>query len=252
MYYDRKTFTDEELIVRIWDKECIKDLISRRAFYYANNRRADELKDLWVTEAERRRTASFGGNTGFYVGMEEIEKWYVTQAKAAWFDRLRPYADSGIAVLDEKDLGFGAMAFHTANTPLIYIAEDGQTARGMWSCEGQETYGAPDGGHAYFVQAVLAGDFVREDEGWKIWHLVICNDLFVEAGQDFGNQPISVPPEEDPIESQFGSPTIRKAVHNSKFNWADDYPTMPLPYDTYRDEEGYGPEGFRRFEEARL
>lgn len=252
MYYDKKTFTDEEMIVRIWDKECIKDLISRRAFYYANNRRADELRELWVTDEERRRTASFGGNTGFYVGMEAISKWYVDQSKSIWRERLHPYVEKGITDADEKNLGFGTMVFHTANTPLIYIAEDGMTARGMWSCEGQETYGTPDGGRAYFVQAVLAGDFVKEEDGWRIWHLVICNDLFVEAGEDFGDQPISVPVEEDPIESQFGTPTLPKEVHNSKFNWADNYPPMPLPYDAYRDEEGYGPEGFRRFEEARL
>lgn len=43
-YYEEKQYTDDELIVRIMDKEAIKKLMARRAFYYANNQRRRELE----------------------------------------------------------------------------------------------------------------------------------------------------------------------------------------------------------------
>ena len=51
--------------------------MSRRVYYIANEWRARELDELWVSDPGIRKTASFGRNTGYYVGMEEIRKYYV-------------------------------------------------------------------------------------------------------------------------------------------------------------------------------
>ena len=54
-----RNFSDEELISRIWDIEDIKKLIHRRVYYQAEDRREDELSDLWVREPQNRESASF-------------------------------------------------------------------------------------------------------------------------------------------------------------------------------------------------
>ena len=35
----------------------------------------EELDTLWVTEPERKKTASYGSNWGYYVGMEAMRRW---------------------------------------------------------------------------------------------------------------------------------------------------------------------------------
>ena len=59
-YYETRKYTDEELLVRILDKEEIKNLMARRAFYRANQQRRRELDELWVATEEYRKSASYG------------------------------------------------------------------------------------------------------------------------------------------------------------------------------------------------
>ena len=74
-----RNFSDEELISRIWDIEEIKKLIHRRVYYQAEDRREDELSDLWVREPQNRESASFGRNWGYYTGMDNIYNYYVKE-----------------------------------------------------------------------------------------------------------------------------------------------------------------------------
>jgi hypothetical protein len=70
-------YTDEELVVRLWDKEEIKDLMSRRCYYKQNDWRQQELQELWVTDPEYKATASLSNNLGYFVGMDDITAYYV-------------------------------------------------------------------------------------------------------------------------------------------------------------------------------
>ena len=67
-----KQFTTEETMLRVWDVENIKKVMHRRVYYIANEWRARELEELWVSDPAYQKTASFGRNTGYYVGMEAI------------------------------------------------------------------------------------------------------------------------------------------------------------------------------------
>ena len=81
-----KQFTVEETMRRVWDVEEIKKLMGRRVYYIANEWRARELDELWVREPEHQKTASFGRNTGYYVGMDAIRAYYVDSHNAAMGD----------------------------------------------------------------------------------------------------------------------------------------------------------------------
>ena len=43
---EKAFFTDDELVARMWDKENVKDLMARHAYYYSNGQRRQELSDL--------------------------------------------------------------------------------------------------------------------------------------------------------------------------------------------------------------
>ena len=137
---NKRTYTDEELIRRVWDVEEIKKLANKRVYYQANEWREKELGELWT--AEHADTASFGGNTGFYVGLDSIRKWYVAGTKST-----------------------GCLTSHPISTGLVELAGDGKTAKGLWYCIGQET--VP--GKAMWVTGKVAMDFVKEGDAWKIW-----------------------------------------------------------------------------------
>ncbi len=209
--------TEAKQVQRLWDIEDIKKLIHTRVYYIANEWREQELDDLWTkTKAD---TASFGSNTGYYVGMESIRNWY-TQ-------------------IGDRSVGY--LTQHPVSTDLVEVAKDGKTARGLWFSIGQET--VP--GKAMWMSGKLAVDFIKEDGQWKIWHLVDSKDVVCGAGEDFRKSPVYWKPEEDPTAIAFGKPDVAVLTHDPNFNWWDDYPAMPEPYDTWQGGEGYGPEGFR-------
>lgn len=244
-YYENRVFTDDELIVRIMDKEAIKKLMAKRAFYYANNERRRELDELWVKTAEYKATASYGRNWGYYVGMDSIANYYVVEhTKKQYADLEAIHAGNPGVEVNNLNLGLGCTAFHTVTTPMLYIAGDGATARGLWYSAGQETIMQADGtAKAYWTMDNMAADFVKEDGQWKIWHLVVCSDFFVEAGTDFKTgtlEPLTGP---DPFRDEFGTPDIPMTVHNPRYNLSDNYPPMPLPYETYTISGSMAPEG---------
>ena len=236
-YYDRNVYTDDELISRVWDKEEIKNIVGRRAFYYANDQRERELNELWVSKAENRKTACFGRNWGYYIGMDAIKQYYVVDHRKKEYEMLEKL---GVPASSDN-LGYGWMGFHTATTPLIFIAGDGKTAKGLWYCPGMETTPKGDGdAEALWIFGTMGIDFIKEDGQWKIWHLVLCNDFVVKAGECFQAGAVD---EEDPTRDEFGTPTLDRIVHDPQYNWGDDFPFMPKPYQTFTDAISYGPEG---------
>ena len=76
--------SNEERIVRVWDIEQVKDLMSRRTVYDCNGQHQEELDELWVQVPENQKTASFGRNWGYYVGMEQITTKSSRQRRTPW------------------------------------------------------------------------------------------------------------------------------------------------------------------------
>ena len=100
----------------------------------------------------------------------------------------------------------------------------------------------PDGTAAcYWTMDNMSADFVKEEDGWKIWHLVVCADFFVEAGTDFQVGTLDPLTGPDPFRDEFGTPDIPMTVHNPRYNLSDNYPPMPLPYETYTAEGSLAP-----------
>lgn len=238
-------YTEEELVGRIWDVEDIKDLMSKRFYYNAADRRRDELNELWVTEPKNMETASFGRNWGYYAGMQAISEYYVVKHGEDMKAHLKAISASDPSVEDKKEnLGIGCMFQHPVSTPLVELAGDGKTARDLWYCISQETISQPGGtARALWVAEKIGVDFMKENGAWKIWHMVIANDFTNEAGTDYAEQPVYIPQGEDPVENEFGTPTIPMLTHDRMFNWADNYPPEPKPYFSFSDENSYGPEG---------
>lgn len=251
---ERPYYTPAERIERVWSIEEVKDLMARRAFYQANDMRREELDNLWVLEPKHRKTASLGSNWGYYVGMEEISNYYVVKHDADRQAQLNAYIEAHPEVENiPENLGYGCMSWHPVSTPMVVLAGDGMTAKGFWYVIGQETVSTGgEGAQCHWYMDRLAADFIKEDGKWKIWHLVVSNDLCLEAGRDAEKLLTKPLPGTWPPQDEFvaGSPTISMLTHNSALNWSDNYPFMPNPYVTFTDDISYGPEGHPEYEEA--
>ena len=223
----KPVYDDDTLIRRVTAIEEIKKTAHRRVYYMINEWRDEELKDLWVSEPAHMKTASFGRNTGFYTGMDNIRSYYVDKHAADLGD------------------GKGTMNAFPLSTGLVELAEDGMSARGLWYCIGQTTAPNADGtACALWITGKVAIDFIKEGDVFKIWHIVESNDVSCEAGTDYSAQPVYIDYAKDPVALEFGRPTIPMITHDVTFNWWDNYPAMPEPYETWSDENSYGPEGY--------
>lgn len=68
----------------------------------------------------------------------------------------------------------GVLDVHGFNTPVICVAEDGCSARGLWVSPGMFTLKDPEGANglqSYWCWQKIGADFIYENDTWKIWHL---------------------------------------------------------------------------------
>lgn len=257
----RKTFSDEELIARVWDQEEIRNLISRFTYYEASNRREEALECFWVSEPEHKNTASFGRNWGFLQGMEQIKAYYVDRNRFG---------------------GVGTALMHPLSTKLVCEAEDGQTAQGLWMGIAYETAPNAQGElEVKWINERMAVDFVRESGQWRIWHMFIGTNYVLSAGEDYMEQPLQtcrvtreqrgpdwyvVGAGREKTEGlvalfdQIPDYAEREAFLNGKdpeevytalYNDPIAFPPLPVPYRSYQPENGYGPDGFAKYAKSR-
>lgn len=90
----------------------------------------------------------------------------------------------------------GHMRMDALTNPVIEVAKDGKTAKGLWISIGHESAAYPDGVesgiptvdasqpdefgnrvYAHWIWKKYAVDFIKENGSWKIWHLHIY-DIF--------------------------------------------------------------------------
>ncbi len=243
MSKEKMVYTEDEQITRVWDVENVRHTVNRLAYYLAGGEGRRAINELWVTEADHRRTASFGVNTGYYKGMAEIARHLVLDQNERRYENLkvRAEADPAIAV-NNLNLGYGCADFLTVTTPVIKIADDGRFAQFMGYYIGFTSEGKADKtADSYQLFGRVMADLVKEDGGWKLWHVIFANDHSVEVASNYADFPVRGWPE--PMADRFGKPTEERTVYDGFFGWEFCATDMPKEnYVTYTDKQGYGPD----------
>jgi hypothetical protein len=65
----------------------------------------------------------------------------------------------------------GQLHVHSMLTPVLEIAADGKTAKGVWDSFGPNISTGTEVGSWLWVKYGV--DFIREDDAWKIWHMQV-------------------------------------------------------------------------------
>lgn len=178
-------YTIEEKAARYIAVKEINSLLCEHCLYFGRRQQDLELERLWCKDAP---DPIFAQNNGSFVGYDALKTFYAdseARRKVRYdtiLDTLEPeFADQD----DELRYGTNTISLQTLSTPLIEIAEDMQTAKGLWTVSAQVTALDEKGPVGLWAYGKLAADLVYEHGSWKIWHLLVCTDFVTPAGKEF-------------------------------------------------------------------
>ncbi len=174
--------THGQSIQRLLDYMEIQNVMAKHSYYYGAQEQWKELDEAW---SKKRDDISYGHNDGYYVGRKSVEAYYgqknETRRKETLETVSRIYPE--IKNIKENE-GVGDLVIHTLTTPYIEIAEDGQTAKGVWMSIGLCSRTGQDGkASGMWLWEKFATDFIKEDGEWKIWHFQIYSDVLGNVDQ---------------------------------------------------------------------
>ena len=135
----------------------------------------------------------------------------------------------------------GVLPLHAMTTPIIEVAKDGQTARGLWLMIGAESGKMPDEekGSATWAAGQFAMDFIKEDGEWKIWRyntVGLIQSPFEKGWHIENGKRLEEMLTMDRSDDEFAPD--RPASY--PWMWSpekliEDIPPVPLPYETWDD-----------------
>jgi hypothetical protein len=134
----------------------------------------------------------------------------------------------------------GAFPMHCMTTPVIEVAKDGQTARGLWLMIGAESGRMPGDTEtkANWAAGQFAMDFIKENGEWKIWKYNTTGLIYspFEKGWHVENAEVlkKMQSMERPEEYKPDRPASYPWMWDPNEHFQN-IPPVPLPYETWDD-----------------
>jgi hypothetical protein len=203
--------TLDERIQRLEDIHEISNLMGRNVYY--------QLADMQEAMNETKATKTPGVTF-------EVPEWGVWEGPEG-IEKMAKYHRLGVG--DST----GKISAIPITTPVIEVAADGKTAKGLWICPGAETGRWGPGGkmQAYWAWAKYGVDFVKEDGKWKVWHNQVYSIFFTPYEKSWV---------EEYKHPEFKVPEEFRATRPPTYNWhyspnvkTENVPPPPLPYETW-------------------
>lgn len=141
----------------------------------------------------------------------------------------------------------GLLTIHTMVTPVIEVAGDGKTARGVFFSPGIETMLLDDGKpQCRWCWIKYGVDFIQENGKWYLWHLATFGTFMCDFYKSWGDESLSSGPAEDMEKLWRELPDewlpTGPITHKDWTYKVDEFPPLdlvpPEPYQTF-DDVGY-------------
>lgn len=173
-----KDMNNEQLARLAVDIHEINNLMSLHAWYHAALMHNVEIDEIW---SKRDDIVLWFEQSGIFRGPEAIRQGY------------------GKNVSRESTKGF--FTWHTITTPVVEVAADGKTAKGVWYTPGIAGFFQNNKSNFNWMFEKYGVDFIREDGVWKIWHMHVYSDIGWSLGETIS-----------PDGSMGGVPEVLKAM----------------------------------------
>lgn len=223
--------TLEQRIQRIEDIHEIQNLMSRHEYMLSALENERELEELFARDAPGVTFEAEG--LGVWEGRASIRRCYVDALKTL----VQAHAD-GMGSAGDPTAGF--MWEHCLTTPLIEVAQDGRTAKGMWTSPGAEALAIGGELVAQWNWVRYGIDFIREDGRWKFWHFHIYRTFATPFHKSWVETALE-PPVAEPAPQGFPAPDRPNTYHDpySPSRVPRRAPKPPEPYRTFAETWSY-------------
>lgn len=237
-------FTTEQLVDRWEDRRRVQNIMGIYSQHNLLKMEKDIFADLWSTGDD----VCLGVNEGYYVGSEAVKGYYDAQHKRNEITNrlLRArFPEKVEGKSEEETYGIGTFNYFPLDTPVVEVAADGETAKGIWALRNTYSLVTAGGPEAYWQWAWVTVDFRKESGEWKIWHLNLLNDVHVRAGQklhvEYTPYP-DVPEFAELKDFAMPEPTVKTTVRQlySTDRPRTQPPRLPEAYDTFANTFSYG------------
>jgi hypothetical protein len=243
----RPLIGDAERALAMWQVQAV---MSKHEYYHAAGLNSEEIDALWVSpNGEYAKSATFASPAWVMNGLDTVKRAYGEQNQQNRVKALEALSRVDPSVKNvPENLGAGhEWAMHTSTTPVIEIAGDGKTAKGIWYSPGMGLMTSIVAGkpqvHGTFFWEKYGGDFIRENGQWKIWHLQMAYDFtpqldgkWLEFGKpkgmkEAGERMQAMPP-------GFSQPKYSYPPYSPQ-RASIIYPPIPEPYYTFSETFSY-------------
>lgn len=236
---------DTEKLVTVWEsRRAVQNLMGIFSGHYLLKREKQIVSELF----SEREDICLATNEGYYLGRDAVVGYYeaIHQKNLLTTELImKKYPEKFTDKTPEEAYGCGLINYKPLDTPVVEIAGDLQTARGIWTCRNSYSDLRPSGPVAFYEWGWVAADFIRENQEWKIWHLQILNDIHVQAGLAYNKREEPYAPVEGfEAIADFKMPeptvpvTVRELYHTERPKTLP--PEVPEPYETYDPAHSYG------------
>ncbi len=237
------TFTTEQMTRRFEDQRALKNLMGKYVNCIILNREQDIFDLFWSKKAD----ICLSFNDGAYIGPDAVSSYYqACRERNMLVARLLAgrFPEKLGKMTDEELYGIGPFKVKPLASPVIEIAGDGKTAKGLWYSQGAYNDVETCGPIARWTWGYFAADFILKDDAWKIWHLSYTNDVDCICGESWGKPAKEHPalPEFAPLGSFSYPPyTISKTIREyySPTRPHTDCPRIPEAYETFSETFSY-------------
>lgn len=245
-----RELTLEEKVQRALDYQEVQNVMSKHMYLYGACKHQEEIDQCW---AMKQPDVRWTYNGCVYEG-EDFIKFYVT----GWEDRIMAHQEEVAkwypADVVMENAGMGSIRAHVQTTPIIEIAGDGKTAKGVWYSNGLCAWidgntGKPFSANVWEKYGV---DFIKEDGQWRIWHLSHYWDFALPTGKSMAD--IQWPDTKDPRPqwtNDFNGNNRMKGLEFTRYTDGEIYkqyhpmrvpqlmPKLPEPYETFDPNDAY-------------
>lgn len=240
-----RQLSSNDLLTKWEKRRALQNLMVR---FFSEDYLLHREGGMYRTYWSKADDVCLGVNHGYYQGKAAVQDYYQgVTARIALESRLiqNKYAKQLGSLTEEEVYGAGNLDMKALVAPVIEIAGDDATAKGIWTIHGMNTKLTPAGQVSCWERAYVAADFVWEDEQWKVWHLLYVQDLDAPSGYDWtaGQPDLPADPAYAELASfHFPEPNVKMTVYET---YSADRafcapPAYPEPYETFAETFSYG------------
>lgn len=240
---NKKAFTAEQLLTRWEIRREVQNIMGKYSQSYCVKQEG-ALVQFW----SRREDVSLGLNNGYYIGQEAVKGYYAAiEAETRLASRLirARFPEKLGDKTEEACFGVGQISYRPIDTPVIEVADDLKSAKGLWVVRGLVERVTPAGPVSFWDFSYWAVDFILEDGAWKILHMLDLHEIDARQGLNLTDTPEPLP--EDPAFAEMASfsmpeptrPCTLRETYRADRPFTPS-PQVPEPYKTLADTFSYG------------